>query len=290
MGRQFGTPDIRSLSLRISKYVLDMSEDTGRIDLRADCGSCVALCCVAPGFEVSADFPIHKPAGEVCPNLTPDYRCRIHDRLRPNGFYGCAAFDCFGAGQRTTRAFEGRTWRSDQAIAHAMFQSFGVFRLLHEILWYLEDALDRLATGTLRDEVCQLRHRTQEAAKAVLDDRLEVDAGSLQSEAAALLERVSRALRGHEVGPVLRGADLAGQRLRAADLRRADLRGASLIRTDLRGADLQLADLLGADLRGADLRGAKLSDAIFVTQVQVQAAIVDHRTTLPPTLVRPPGG
>jgi hypothetical protein len=267
-----------------------MSEDAGRMDLRADCSSCVGLCCVAPGFEVSADFPIHKPAGEACPNLTPDYRCRIHDRLRPNGFYGCAAFDCFGAGQRTTRAFEGRTWRSDPAVAHAMFQSFGVLRLLHEILWYLEEAFDRLATGTLRDEVSRLRDRTREAAHAGPGALLDLDAGILRSDAAALLERVSRALRGHEVGPALRGADLAGRGFAGADLRRADLRAASLIRADLRGADLQLADLLGADLRGADLRSAKLSDAIFVTQAQVQAATVDHRTTLPPTLVRPPGG
>jgi hypothetical protein len=267
-----------------------MSEDIGRRDLRADCDSCVALCCVAPGFEVSADFPIHKPAGEPCPNLATDYRCRIHDRLRPNGFYGCAAFDCFGAGQRTTRAFEQRTWRNDQADALLMFESFGILRLLHEILWYLEEASDRLPTGTLREEVSQLRNRTQEAAQAGPDDLLRLDAGFLQRDAGALLERVSRAVRGHEIGPSLRGADLAGQRLDGADLRRADLRAASLIRADLRGADLQLADLLGADLRGTDLRSAKLSDAIFVTQAQVQAAIIDRRTTLPPALAPPPGG
>ncbi len=266
-----------------------MFDDTGRMDLRADCSACVALCCVAPGFEVSADSPIHKPAGEPCPNLATDYRCRIHDRLRPNGFYGCAAFDCFGAGQRTSRAFEQRTWRNDQAVAHAMFQSFGMLRLLHEILWYLEEASDRLATGTLRDEVSQLRKRTQEAAQAGPDDLLDFDAGVLRGDAAALLERVSRALRGDEVGASLRGADFAGQRLERADLRRADLRSACLIRADLRSADLRLADLLGADLRGADLRSANLSDAIFVTQAQVQAAIIDRLTILPPALVRPPG-
>ena len=266
-----------------------MGEDQSRLDLRADCASCAALCCVAPSFEVSADFPIHKPAGQPCPNLAEDYRCRIHHRLRPHGFYGCAAFDCFGAGQRTTRAFEQRTWRNDQAVAHAMFQSFGMLRLLHEILWYLEEASDRLATGTLRDEVSQLRKRTQEAAQAGPDDLLDFDTGIWRGDAAALLERVSQALRGHEVGPSLRGADLAGQRLEGVDLRRADLRAACLIRADLRGADLQMADLLGADLRGADLRSANLCDAIFVTQAQVQAAIIDRRTTLPPALVRPPG-
>jgi hypothetical protein len=169
-----------------------------------------------------------------------------------------------------------------------MFRAFGILRRLHEILWYLEEASDRLAQGTLHDQVTQLRQRTQEAAEGGPDDLVVVDARILQSGAAALLERVSLTLRGDPVGPSLRGADLAGQRLGGADLRRADLRAASLIRTDLRGSDLRLADLLGADLRGADLRSANLSDAIFVTQAQVQAAIIDGGTTLPPALVRPP--
>jgi hypothetical protein len=233
---------------------------------------------------------MHKPAGEPCPNLTTDYRCQIHDHLRPSGFYGCAAFDCFGAGQRTTRAFEERTWRSDQADARAMFKTLGILRLLHEILWYLAEASERLETGSIRDEVSQLRQRTQEAAQAGPDDLLDLNVGVLRSDAAALLEQVSRALRGPEGGPSLRGADLAGRRLDGSDLRRADLRAACLIRTDLRGADLHSADLLGADLRGADLRSAKLSGAIFVTQAQVQAAIIDHRTTLPPALARLPEG
>jgi hypothetical protein len=169
-----------------------------------------------------------------------------------------------------------------------MFRSFGILRRLHEILWYLGEASDRLGQGTLRDQVSELRQRTEEAAEGMPDDVLAVDAGILQSDAAALLEQVSLAVRGDPVGASLRGADLAGRRLGGADLRRADLRAASLIRTDLRGSDLRLADLLGADLRGADLRSANLSDAMFVTQAQVQAAIIDRGTTLPPALVRPP--
>ncbi len=142
------------------------AEDSSRADLRADCESCAALCCVAPRFEVSADFPIHKPAGEACPNLTSDYRCGIHDDLRQKGFLGCAAFDCFGAGPRTTRAFGARTWRTNPAIAQPMFRSFGVLRLLHEILWYLEEASDRFPEGAMRDEVRRLRLRTQNAARS----------------------------------------------------------------------------------------------------------------------------
>ena len=110
-----------------------------------------------------------------------------------------------------------------------------------------------------------------------------------QRQAGGLLEQVSLSLRHDpQIGVAWRGADLAGRRLQGADLRRADLRASCLIRADLRGADLGKADVLGADLRGADLRSANLVDAIFLTQAQVQAAVGDSKTVLPPVLTRPP--
>jgi Pentapeptide repeats (8 copies) len=266
-----------------------MSEDDPRQDLRADCGACAALCCVAPPFAVSADFPINKPAGTPCPHLTPEYRCRIHERLRQEGFSGCAAFDCFGAGQRTTHVMGSVTWRTHPGSAGRMFQLFEVLRALHEILWYLEEACERLPEGELREEARGRRQQTRDLAASPSDELIAVDLVGQQAKTGAFLEQVSRVIRrGTETGIDLRGADLAGRRLRRADLRRADLRSTCLIRTDLRGADLRLADLLGADLRGADLRAANLSDAVFVTQFQVQAAVGDVTTALPSVLIRPP--
>ncbi len=90
-------------------------------ELHADCAQCAALCCVAPGFSVSADFAINKAPGQPCPHLGPDFRCGIHERLRPDGFTGCAVFDCFGAGQQVTQVtFRGRDWRHDPEIAPAI--------------------------------------------------------------------------------------------------------------------------------------------------------------------------
>jgi uncharacterized protein YjbI with pentapeptide repeats len=60
-----------------------------------------------------------------------------------------------------------------------------------------------------------------------------------------------------------------------------------MIRADLRGADLADTALLGADLRDADLRGTDLSNALFLTQPQVNAAVGDGTTVLPPTMSRP---
>jgi hypothetical protein len=262
-------------------------EIRGHRELRADCGACAALCCVAPGFEVSADFPIRKPAGQECPNLTDDFRCRIHGRLRDDGFSGCVAYDCFGAGQAATRAYQGRTWRTEPAVARAMFTTFDVLRALHEMLWYTFEAMARLPPGALHDDVRRVHQRTLELAGSSPEELVNVDVDAHRREVGVTLEEASRVLRGGRPGRSLRGADLAHRRLVDVDLRGADLRGAWLIRADLSGADLRGADLLGADLRGAKVGSTNLLDALFLTQAQIQAATGDSRTRLPPSLTRP---
>ena len=114
------------------------------LELRADCGRCFSLCCVVPAITRSADFAIDKPAGQPCPNLTQTgFDCSIHDRLRKNGFGGCAAYDCFGAGQHVAQGtFGGRDWRQAPELAAPMFAAFGVMRALHELAWYLRSALE----------------------------------------------------------------------------------------------------------------------------------------------------
>src|SRR4051794_9103903 len=108
-------------------------------ELRADCARCAGLCCVAPAFAASADFAIEKRAGQPCPNLQNDLRCRFHSRLRERGFPGCVAYDCFGAGQRIVQeTFGGADWRGSPQLARRMFDAFAVLRALHELLVYLD--------------------------------------------------------------------------------------------------------------------------------------------------------
>ena len=116
--------------------------DRDRLDLRADCQRCFGLCCVAPAFSASADFAIDKDAGQACPNLRSDFRCRIHSALAQRGFPGCAVYDCFGAGQKVAQVtFAGRDWRRVPESAEQMFEVFMIMRQLHELLWYLAGAL-----------------------------------------------------------------------------------------------------------------------------------------------------
>jgi uncharacterized protein YjbI with pentapeptide repeats len=228
-----------------------------------------------PGFLGVADFAIDKAAGEPCPNLQPDFRCRIHSRLRPEGFAGCAAYDCFGAGQHVTQVtFGGQDWRRTPLVAAQMFAAFGVVRQLHELLWYLTEALTMTAARPLHDEVRQALDETERLARLGRDELPVLDVATYRRGVYALLLGVSELVRSDdgEPAPDRSGADLIGADLHGADLARANLRGSYLIGANLRGADLRRADLMGTDLRGADLTGADLTGSIFLTQAQLDSA------------------
>jgi uncharacterized protein YjbI with pentapeptide repeats len=265
--------------------------DRGRLSLRADCERCFGLCCVAPAFSASADFAIDKDAGRACPNLQSDFRCGIHTSLRQRGFPGCTVYDCFGAGQKVAQVtFGGQDWRRAPQTAKRMFEVFTIMRQLHELLWYLTEALTLQPARPLHDELSVALDETERLTHNNPDDLVELDVAAHRRDVNALLLRTSELVRAgarHQQKD-RRGADLIGANLKGADLKGANLRGAYLIGADLSGADLRLADLIGADFRAADLSGADLSDSIFLTQFQVNAAKGDANTKLPPSLTRPP--
>jgi hypothetical protein len=247
---------------------------------------------VAPAFAASADFAIDKAAGRPCPNLAADLRCGIHAQLRERGFAGCTAYDCFGAGQRVTQeTFGGLDWRDAPHEAPRMFAALPVVRQLHELLWLLEDALERSAAAPVHPGLEVARQRVERLAGSGPDELASLDVAGERAPVGRLLARASELVRAASAPgrrPRDRArADLAGADLRGADLRAASLRGALLVGARLRGADLRAADLLGADLRGADLRGADLRDALFLTRTQVDSARGDAQTLLPAALDRP---
>jgi uncharacterized protein YjbI with pentapeptide repeats len=237
------------------------------VTLRADCGSCAGLCCVALPFARSADFAIDKPGGVPCPNLGDGFGCGIHDRLRPSGFGGCAVYDCQGAGQRTVQVtFGGRDWRVEPALARPMFAAFTTMRRLHELLWYLHAAA-AIATAAGRDrlvaDIKDLDRKIDDLATQDATELATIDLDALRNRTNELLRVASKAARGAGAGGEQAGADLAG-------------------------ADLLGADLRTRDLRRADLRGARLAGALFLTRAQLTAARGDASTTVPTGLERPP--
>ncbi|QKG26837.1 pentapeptide repeat-containing protein [Actinomadura verrucosospora] len=258
--------------------------------LKADCGACFGLCCVALPFAKSADFAVDKPAGRPCGNLLADFRCGIHTDLRERGFQGCTVFDCFGAGQKVSQeTFGGRDWRQGPEVSGPMFRVFPVMRQLHELLWYLAEALEMPAAASVHPEIRKALDETDALTRGGPDEVAAVDVPAVREKVNALLLRASEEVRRTVPGRKRnhRGADLIGARLNGAGLRGANLRGAYLIAADLRKADLRAADLIGADLRDADLSGADLTGALFLTQAQVDSARGDAATRLPEALTAP---
>ncbi|WP_219106779.1 pentapeptide repeat-containing protein [Austwickia sp. TVS 96-490-7B] len=249
-------------------------------DLQADCSQCTGLCCVALPYTRSADFPATKTADTACPHLDDSCGCRIHDRLTADGWHGCRAFHCAGAGPHTAQVlFPQRSWRTDDEPA-VQFDTFRMMLGMFEIARYVEEARARVAPGApcadpdlaaaLAQVSADLHHEVHRAPPVDRDDALQY-----RARAAPLLHQVAAAVRDAHacraaLSPLARrltrqapGADLAGRNLRGADLRGSDLTGALLIGTDLRGADLAEATLLGVDPRGALLDGTKLDSALF---------------------------
>ena len=280
-------------------YILSTNHSEEERRLQADCDNCFGLCCAALPFAASADFALDKAAGQPCHNLRSDFRCGIHSSLRSKGFRGCTVYDCFGAGQKVSQhTFRSRNWRQYPDTANEMFKVFIIMRHLHELLWYLHEALALPQARPIYGELDSALAETERLAGLGSEALMQLDFAAHRGDVNGLLlraselaraevirrRRASSSKRQHKFG---RGADLIGAKLRGADLSGSNLRGSYLIAADLRGANLKLADLIGADMRDANLAGADLGESLFLTQAQINAAQGSADTKLPPALYRP---
>lgn len=266
--------------------------------LKNDCQKCFGFCCVALYFSVLEGFPVDKEAGKPCLNLQNDFSCGIHSSLIGKGLKGCTAYDCFGAGQKVAQiTYNGQDWRKVPESAQAMFEVFSIMRQLHEILWYLTEALFLKINTDIKHNLKHFINETEELT--YLDDisLMKLDIDSHRDKINPILKKISeivgdQASRNQKKDlsrkkTIAGRLDLIGADLRKSNLMGMDLRGAFLIAADLRGNDLSGTSLIGADLRDADIRGSNLTESLFITQSQVNAAKGDFNTRLPEWLDYP---
>ena len=168
-----------------------------------------------------------------------------------------------------------------------MFKVFSIMRSLHELLWYLTEALTLRPANVLHDALHHALEKTERLTQSSADELVQLDVASHGRGVNILLLRASELARADIQQQDFTRADLIGANLNGADLRGANLREAYLIAADLRGADLRMADVIGADFRDTDLRGADLTGSIFLIQSQLDAAKGDDATKLPSALSRP---
>ncbi|QAA33430.1 pentapeptide repeat-containing protein [Clostridium manihotivorum] len=267
-------------------------------DLRIDCRKCFGFCCVALYFSAFEGFPSDKEAGKPCSNLNEDFSCKIHKNLRSKGLKGCTSYDCFGAGQKVAQTtYTGKSWRDNPESAKKMFDAFLVIKQLHEMQWYLTDALNKSSDKDIKPRISALMDETKEMTMLREDSLRTLDLESHRDRVNLLLKKTSKEVR----STLLKGRennlkqkrrvagrlDLIGAELKKTNLRGADLSGALLMAADLRNNELNCTDLIGADLRDADLRGADLTNTIYITQAQINTAKGDLSTKLPAHIVRP---
>lgn len=267
-------------------------------NLQADCEKCFGLCCVALYFSATEGFPVNKDAGMPCINLQDDFRCSVHNNLKKKGLKGCIAYECIGAGQRVSQiTYGGHDWKQNPESAKQMFDVFIIMKQLHEMLWYLEEALALQYEHNMKDNLNAMINDIERLTLLSVDSLMELDLGARRAGVNTLLLHTSELVR-KKVQSNQRnslkgkktlggGLDLIGADLRKKDLRGANLSGAYLIAADLRGVDLSFADFIGADLRDANLSGANLTNSIYLTQGQINTAKGDVNTKLPKSLTQP---
>lgn len=269
-----------------------------RYNLKADCEKCFGLCCVALYFSAAEGFPINKEAGKPCINLQKNFKCKVHENLNKKGLKGCIVYDCLGAGQQVAQVtYEGQDWRTDSELGKEMFDVFVVMKQLHEMLWYLMEALTLQHENNLKDKLNSKIKEIENLTDLSSADILRLDLTVIRTGVNALLLQTSESVRKKTLGGKLTvlkgkrnfggGLDLIGKDLRRKSLRGENLSGAYLIASNLKGVDLSFTDLIGADLRDADLSGADLSKSIYITQAQINAAKGDLNTKLPKSIVMP---
>ncbi|MGP4039758.1 pentapeptide repeat-containing protein [Gracilibacillus sp. D59] len=260
-------------------------------ELKSDCKNCFALCCVALPFGKSNDFPFHKDVGEPCRNLCSNNLCSIHDQLREKGFNGCVSYECFGAGQHVSQTiYKGKDWREDSDHAEEMFAVFPVVQQLHEMLWYLKQALTLKETESFHDSLQILYDDTVKLTEKDPKEILEINITEHRSSVNILLKETSKLYRDDLINKskkIKKTADLLAADLAGLDLKGEDFRGKLLIAANLSDSNLRKADFIGADLRDAKLYGADLTDALFLTQSQINATKGDLDTKIPKYLEKP---
>ena len=127
------------------------------VELHADCTRCAALCCLSLTIDQATSSSIfNKRGGIPCAHLNAEGRCAIYENRARLGFSGCTAYDCYGAGQRTTQeVFSGRSWLTEPHLKNRMTNAFIVMSRIHGLLVKLATAkkwpLDTAKTQTLRE-------------------------------------------------------------------------------------------------------------------------------------------
>lgn len=173
-----------------------------------------------------------------------------------------------------------------------MFAVFPIVQQLHEMLWYLNRALTLKETKPIQEDLQKIYEETIELTEKKPNEILVIDVRAHRSKVNPLLLETSRLYRAKSKNKgknnrMKKSVDLIGANLKGQNLQGEDFRGKLMIASVLSQSDLRKCDFIGADLRDANLRGADLTEALFLTQSQINSAVGDVHTKIPSYLEKP---
>lgn len=269
-----------------NRKMIDQLADLQK-SLNIDCEKCCGLCCVALYCMKTDGFPENKAAGVPCRHLRSDFRCDIHDRLAEQKMKGCLGYDCFGAGQKVTQKMgENGNWKTNPQKAKEQFQVFTVVFQLHQMAWYLLEALALSSDQKQQTEITALIVENEQLTAEAEDAILNTDVAAYREKVNGVLKQISRQVAGLPDDKKA-SKDFFGKNLSSKNFDGKDFSMALMIAANLEGASLRGTNFLGADLRDANIKNTDLSKSLFLTQMQINAASGNEKTILPKNLVRP---
>lgn len=250
---------------------------------RIDCGKCSGLCCTALFFSKIDGFPENKVSGKPCTKLDKDYKCKIHDKLEKLNMKGCIGYDCFGAGQYVTQhIYSGETWQNSSKKSNEIFEVFTAVFQLYQIRYFLEYATiiisDKVLIKNLESLINENENICRLDPKAILD----FDINEYRNRANVYLKSISSSIvdsfGNNKNNKIM---DFIGKDFKKKNMSGYDLSMKLLIAANFDSCIFEKTIFLGSDTRDTDFNNADLSEAIFLTQGQVNLAKGNLKTKLP---------
>lgn len=253
-----------------------------------DCSKCYGLCCIGLCFSKMDGFPENKAAGKLCKYLLPNYSCKIHSLLNNKGLKGCISYDCLGAGQKICDKLSFVPKWYDENI-DKVFIAFIKVVQLYQTIWYLKEASLLKVAYLSHEQLDLLIKEGENIAEDSIENLALYDLEPFQTKANTLIKDICWKLC-DSLGTKYSNSsvsDYMGKDLRNRNLTGKDFSMSFLIAANLEGAILYGANFLGADMRDVKIKNTDLSKCLFLTQQQINSALGNSRTQIPPHIKRP---
>ena len=196
---------------------------------------------------------------------------------------GCIGYDCFGAGQQVTQIiYQGQTWRDMPNLATEIFDVFIMVFKLYQIRYYLTEAMLLIPAQPLKNSVQSLIEENIKICQDQPGNILSFDLEQYRHRANHILKQVCKLLPQsiHSEGKKV-PANFLGGNFKGQDMSGADLSAKLLIAANFEKSLFNGTLFLGADTRDTNFKNADLSEAVFLTQGQVNSAKGNRQTKLP---------